>query len=127
MRLVFIAFSFLLPAASAFAQGSCYEPDYPDCLVSPFTFSDEVLFNSCKSELDYYREEVLDFSRCLDRWVDDTILELRREAERKLQQQADEASEEATQLQDAAVSDYQNAVSYWNCKAADPDGYCYGP
>ena len=90
------------------AQPYCSEPSHPYCLTSFSTFEDEFSFNRCQSEMESYRREVEEYGSCLGRWVEET-------------------AEDASRKQDGAISDYQDAVEYWNCKASDPDGFCPSP
>jgi len=74
----------LLPVA---AGASCFEPTEPYCIRAYGTFEDEFSFESCRSELANYQNEVEAFVDCQ-----------RRE-------------------NDQAISDFNEAVRYWNCKA----------
>lgn len=87
---------------------SCYEPSAPRCLTGITTFEDEFSFSLCRRAMDDYAQDVEDYSRCLGEWVQST---------------ADNAQVSV----DRVVDDYTSAVRYWNCKAADPDGYCGRP
>lgn len=95
-------------AQAAAAQSGCYQPSQPHCLTAYGTFEDEFSFDMCRRDMDGYRREIEDFSNCLANWVQET-------------------ADDAQSQQDAAIEDYDRAVDYWNCKAADPEGYCSRP
>jgi hypothetical protein len=67
------------------SQPSCYEPDVPRCLGQ--SLDSEWAFNSCRSAMERYVDEVNDYVRCLDR------------------------------AQDSAVRESNDAVRRFNCKA----------
>ncbi|MES2667430.1 MAG: hypothetical protein V4712_15130 [Pseudomonadota bacterium] len=139
MRLVFnlvAPMAVVLFPMSAKAQSGCSEPRAPYCLTGFTTFEDEYSFNSCRSELETYQDEVQDFSQCLADEVQDLVDEAesktdvaaaaRREAD-DATSEAQDADREAIAASARAVEAYEDAVEYWNCKAADPDGFCPGP
>jgi hypothetical protein len=105
-RLVFLLFSLILPS-SASAQHYCYEPNAPSCLSAYGTFDDQWSFDSCFRALDDYQQDVVEFSECLGRWVEDTTRQAQKES-------------------DAVVEKYQSAIEYWNCMA-DHRSYCPRP
>jgi len=102
------AIAFAVIATASPAANFCREPSQPYCLSSFTTWDDGYSFEACRQAMDSYLAEVAAFSRCLGDWVQET-------------------ADEAQRLSDAAVSRYQNAVTYWNCQAAGPDSYCGSP
>ncbi len=103
-----VVLSLLLCFPSIAEAQSCYEPTYPQCLTGFNTFEDEFSFNLCRRAMNDYAQEIENYSRCMGNWV---------------QSVADDAQRSV----DRAVSDYEGAIRYWNCKAADPTGFCGSP
>jgi hypothetical protein len=104
---LFIFLLWSLPSQTV-AQHYCSEPDQPYCLTSFSTFEDEWAFESCRREMDDWADEVVRYGECLANWVEETAATARSE-------------------QSDAVSDYQDGVDYWNCKAQNANGYCSPP
>lgn len=96
-----------LPSA-AHAQSPCDEPVRPSCITGFTTFEDQFSYDLCRREVQDYEDDVNAFLGCLLDWFDETG----RQAERE---------------KDAALSEYEDAVRYWNCKSQDPGGFCVSP
>jgi hypothetical protein len=80
------------------ANAYCSEPSAPYCAEQWDAFDNEYDFDSCKSEMESYKNDVDDYLQCL-----------RREVE--------EAAEEARRKGDDALSTYNDAVEAFNRRA----------
>lgn len=105
LKSFFVAAGICVLPLAALSQSFCIPPSKPMCLSAALTFSDDHFFRKCQDEMEAYRQDVVEHGDCLGRWVEDVAAQARRQ-------------------QDMAVSGYESAVKYWNCKASNPVGFC---
>ena len=104
MRYTLAALVTMMPLA-AHASPICSEPQPPYCLDSYYTFEDQSSFDACQNDMESYQSEVDRYLRCVSDWADDQVAE-------------------ANDLQEDAISEFQEAVDRFECKARDPGGIC---
>lgn len=103
VRVGLIPLAFLVLIASCLlvvrpARAYCSEPSAPYCATSYGSFDDEDDFDSCKRDMENFRSEVEDYNQCLAN-------------------EARRAIDEARQKQQAALDEYNDAVSSFNRRA----------
>lgn len=67
MKTFLAAATFLVALSANAAADSCSEPSAPGCASENSAFDDEDDFDSCKREIENYRDEVETYRRCLAR------------------------------------------------------------
>lgn len=104
MRFMIVGVIALFPSLAA---ANCFSPEQPYCLTAYGTFEDDYSFSRCRSDMDSFREDVGEYSRCL-------------------LQELDDFADEQTEKRDASVAEYEAAVEYFNCMASG-NSYCSRP